>query len=408
VRPFKEVEPMPIVDRFTRARIAISAMPLLFAAGCSGAPEVHPVTDDLALSMVPGNAQRAICGDAPPGEARCHARARVTETGEVQAFASASGLGPADLRSAYAVPSGGAGVTVAIIDAFDDPKAESDLATYRSHYGLPACTTANGCFKKVNQNGLAGPLPKADTGWASEISLDADMVSAVCPACKILLVEANSASLTDLGTAVSTAVRMGAKVVSNSYGGSEGWYIATAEQFFNHPGVAITVSTGDNGYGVEYPASSKYVIAVGGTSLVRSGSARGWTEHAWTGTGSGCSTYVAKPSYQKDTGCARRTVADVSAVADPNTGVAVYDTYGASGWAIFGGTSASAPIVAAILAAAGKASVSNAWPYANAGAWFDVMTGSNGNCGGSYLCTAKVGFDGPTGLGTPNGAIIAR
>src|SRR6185369_14902861 len=181
-----------------------------------------------------------------------------------------------------------------------------------------------------------------------------------CPKCKILLVEANSASMSDLGAAVNTAAALGATVISNSYGGSEdSSATSTDAQYFNHPGIAITVSSGDNGYGVEYPASSAHVIAVGGTSLAKSSSTRGWAEGAWNGAGSGCSKYVAKPSAQKDTGCTKRTVADVSAVADPNTGVAVYDTYGgasagATGWVVYGGTSAAAPIVAAVLAASGK------------------------------------------------------
>ena len=186
----------------------------------------------------------------------------------ITADAAPSGLGPADLQQAYNLPaSGGAGATVAIVDAQDDPNAESDLATYRSQYGLPACTTANGCFKKVDQNGGSN-YPTADAGWAGEISLDVDMVSAACPQCHILLVEANTANMDDLGAAVNRAVTMGAKFVSNSYGGSEDASDTTADsQYFNHPGVAITVSSGDSGYGVEYPAASQYVTAVGGTSL---------------------------------------------------------------------------------------------------------------------------------------------
>ncbi|MGI8881407.1 MAG: S53 family peptidase, partial [Jatrophihabitans sp.] len=265
-----------------------------------------------------------------------------------------SGYGPSDLLGAYKLPaSGGSGATVAIVDAQDDPKAEADLASYRSQYGLPACTTANGCFKKVNQNGQASPLPSADSGWAGEISLDLDMVSAVCPQCHILLVEADQPSMDDLGAAVNTAVSLGAKYVSNSYGGGEDGSENTSDSsYFHHPGVAITASTGDDGNGVSYPASSKYVTAVGGTSLSRNSSTRGWTESAWSGAGSGCSGSVAKPAFQNGvtTGCTKRAEGDVSAVADPNTGVAVYDTYGASGWQVYGGTSASSPIIASVYA----------------------------------------------------------
>jgi hypothetical protein len=326
------------------------------------------------------------------------------------------GFGPADLRSAYSIPlSGGNGKVIAIVDAQDDPSAEADLAVYRSQFGLPPCTTANGCFHKVNQNGAASPLPTADQGWAGEIALDLDMASAACPDCKIVLVEANSTSMTDLGTAELTAVKLGAAVISNSWGGPESSGIASSDAtWFNHPGVAITVSAGDDGYGAEYPATSRYVTAVGGTSLVKSSSARGWSEAAWGstsntngGTGSGCSKYISKPTWQKDTGCAKRTAADVSAVADPNTGVAVYDSYGGGGWLVYGGTSAAAPLVAGILAITGNSSADGSLAYSKPTAFFDVTSGANGSCGGSYLCTAKAGYDGPTGMGTPNGAALS-
>jgi subtilase family serine protease len=326
-----------------------------------------------------------------------------------------SGYGRGDLVSAYNLPSsGGSGQTVAIVDAYDDPNAESDLATYRSTYGLSACTTANGCFKKINQNGGTS-YPTADSGWAGEISLDLDMVSATCPDCHILLVEATSANMDDLGAAVNQAVSQGAKFVSNSYGGNEDGSEGTSDsQYFRHPGVAITASSGDGAYaaGTEYPASSQYVTSVGGTALSRSsGTTRGWTESVWKtssseGAGSGCSQDVAKPSWQKDTGCAKRMVADVSAVADPATGVAVYQTYGGSGWAVYGGTSASAPIIASVYALAGapgSSDVPASYAYAHTGNLYDVTSGNNGSCSPSYYCTATAGYDGPTGLGTPNG-----
>ncbi|MFE0460345.1 putative Ig domain-containing protein [Kitasatospora sp. NPDC058965] len=326
--------------------------------------------------------------------------------------ATPSGFGPSDLQSAYKLPSnGGAGQTVAIVDAQDDPNAESDLATYRSQYGLPACTTANGCFKKIDQNGGTS-YPTADTGWAGEISLDLDMVSAVAPNAHILLVEATSANMGDLGASVNQAVAQGAKYVSNSYGGSEDSTDTSSDsQYFNHPGVAITVSAGDSAYGAEYPAASKYVTSVGGTALKRDSSARGWSESVWStssteGTGSGCSAYDAKPTWQTDTGCSNRTISDVSAVADPATGVAVYQTYGGSGWAVYGGTSASSPIIASVYADAGTPGSSDypaKYPYAHTTALNDVTSGNNGSCSPSYLCTAGTGYDGPTGLGTPNG-----
>ncbi|MCZ0988395.1 S53 family peptidase [Streptomyces diastatochromogenes] len=334
--------------------------------------------------------------------------------------ATPSGYGPSDLQSAYgltsAAASKGSGETIAIVDAYDDPNAEADLAKYRSYYGLSACTTANGCFKKVSQTGSTTSLPSANTGWAEEISLDLDMASAICPNCGILLVEAKSATMANLGTAVNEAVTLGAKYVSNSYGGSESSSDTSYDSsYFNHPGVAITVSAGDSGYGAEYPAASKYVTAVGGTALSKATSTtRGWTETVWKtssteGTGSGCSAYDAKPTWQTDTGCTKRTISDVAAVADPATGVSVYDSYGVTaGWYTFGGTSASSPIIAGVYALAGTPSSSSypaKFPYTVAGtsALNDVTSGNNGTCSTTYLCTAQSGYDGPTGWGTPEG-----
>jgi subtilase family serine protease len=331
---------------------------------------------------------------------------------------SPTGYGPSDLQSAYgltdAASSNGSGETVAIVDAYDDPNAAADLATYRSYYGLPSCTTSNGCFKKVSQTGSTTSLPSADSGWAGEESLDLDMVSATCPNCSILLVEANSASDADLGTAVNEAVRLGAKFVSNSYGGSESSSDTSYDSsYYNHPGVAITASAGDSAYGAEYPAASQYVTAVGGTSLSRDSSSRGWTESVWStssteGTGSGCSAYDPKPSWQTDSGCSMRMIGDVSAVADPATGVSVYDTYQASGWNTYGGTSASSPIIASVYALAGTPSSGSypaQFPYNAAGtsALNDVTSGSNGTCDTDYFCNAGTGYDGPTGWGTPEG-----
>jgi subtilase family serine protease len=246
-------------------------------------------------------------------------------------------------------------------------------------------------------------MPPPSPDWSLEISLDLDMVSAVCPNCHILLVEANTNLNTDLYTAVDTAARLGANAISNSYGGGESSSETSQDVHFNHPGVAITASSGDDGYGVSYPAASRYLTAVGGTSLTRGGGTRGWTESAWSGAGSGCSAYEAKPSWQTDTGCARRTVSDVSAVADPNTGVAVL--FGGL-WFTVGGTSASSPIIASVYALAGNAGSVNAgsYPYSHTSGLFDVTSGTNGTCSPGYLCTGVAGYDGPTGLGTPNGS----
>lgn len=330
-----------------------------------------------------------------------------------QAFgphATPTGFGPADLRSAYKLPStGGAGQTIAIVDAYDNPNAEADLATYRQQFGLPACTTANGCFKKVNQRGAASPLPEASSGWGVEISLDLDMVSAACPDCHIVLVEADTATSANLGAAEDTAAASGASAVSNSYGSDEYNGMDVDARHYQHPGVAILASSGDYGFQpASFPASLPNVIAVGGTSLVKADNARGWTETAWSGAGSGCSAWLPKPAWQHDANCGMRTVADVSAVADPNTGLAVYDTYGLgsqAGWILVGGTSASSPFIAGVIGLAGNGSqLSDASSlYAHADKLFDVVGGSNGYCGDDYLCTGLTGYDAPTGLGTPNG-----
>jgi hypothetical protein len=398
--------------RLTRFAItaAICSLPAGLIPGCSSAAPAESVGqsgDTNALASIVQHPTRDACGPVPTGQMRCHAKIRMDITNN----AAPQGFGPSDLASAYNLPSsGGAGQTVAIVDAQDDPTAEADLAVYRQQYGLPPCTTANGCFKKVNQNGQQGSYPTADAGWAGEISLDLDMVSAICPSCKIILVEANSATTTDLGAGVQAAASLGANAISNSYGGGEdSSNEGSSAEYYNQPGILVTASAGDNGYGAEFPASSEYVLGVGGTSLVNSpGTSRGWTEGAWNGTGSGCSASIGKPSFQSDTGCNMRTVADVSAVADPNTGVAVYVTYGGGGgWNVFGGTSAASPIIAATYALVGKANQPNSFAYANTTAFNDITTGSNGSCSPAYLCTAGVGYDGPTGWGTPNGQALA-
>lgn len=351
-----------------------------------------------------------VCGPASAGKARCFAQLRSDIRGTRAAGAAPSGYGPTDLASAYALPStGGANQTVAVVDAGDDPNAEADMAVYRAAYGLPACTTANGCFSKVNQSGTASPLP-TDYGWAPEISLDLDMVSAVCPGCHILLVEANTPLMNDMGASVDTAVSLGATEVSNSYGAAEQNDMSSVAPDYQHPGVAIVASSGDTGFGVpNFPADLTSVIAVGGTSLSHASNARGWTETAWSSGSSGCSAWVAKPSWQTDPHCPGRTVGDVAAVADPNTGVAVYDTYnGAAGWLVAGGTSAASPIIAGIIALAGNPAryPDASYLYSHVSQLNDVTGGSNvttTDCGGDYLCTGVSGYDGPTGNGTPAG-----
>lgn len=352
---------------------------------------------------------RPVCpGPEADGTARCHAHVITDQRGKPNATTAAIlGYGPVQLRTAYALPSttNGKGQTIAIVDAYNDPNIESDLGVYDSHFGLPACTTANGCFKKVNQTG-GTKYPPNNSSWALEISLDVEIAHAACPNCKILLVEATSNSFSSLLAAEDYAITH-STVVSNSWGGSEFSGETSYDSHFNHIGHPITFSAGDNGYGVSYPASSQYVTAVGGTTLNLSGNTYK-SESVWNLTGSGCSAYEPKPTWQKDSGCIRRTVVDVAADANPATGAAVYDSVpyqGKSGWFEVGGTSLSSPLTASAYALAGNgaSTVDGSYPYSHSSSLHDVTSGSNGSCGGSYLCTGKTGYDGPTGKGTPKG-----
>ncbi|HEX4519090.1 MAG TPA: hypothetical protein VH063_05865 [Gaiellaceae bacterium] len=375
------------------------------------APPATPLLPDPVRDGGHGDWFRHVCA-APGGPAAgCGAQVVSSSAGApaVSKTPPSSAYGPTQLHTAYSLPTtASTPQTIAIVDAYDDPTIESDLAVYDAQYGLPACTTANGCFKKVNQTG--GSTYPAGNSWHLEIALDVETAHEICQNCKILLVEATSNGYTDLGAAVNEAVALGANVVSNSYGGGEFSSETSYEaSYYNHPGVAITASAGDSGYGVEFPAASRYVTAVGGTTLNLNANGTYKSESVWSGTGSGCSAYEPKPSWQTDTGCARRTVVDVSADADPNTGAAVYDSVGTSGgaaWYQVGGTSLAAPLIGAVYALEGNASVNyGSTPYSHAALLHDVTSGTNGKCAAnaSYLCTAIAGFDGPTGLGTPNG-----
>jgi subtilase family serine protease len=326
---------------------------------------------------------------------------------EVRASATTPpGYSPGELQAAYGIPGGlGAGVTVAVVDAYDNPNAEADLAVYRTEFNLPPCTTANGCFRKIDQRG-GSAYPSPDQAWAGEISLDLQMVSAACPLCHILLVEADDSQSGNLDAGVDLAAAH-ARVVSNSWGHAAGPQDSIRNVHFQHPGVTITAAGGDNGYETDYPAADSDVIAVGGTSLHRTGSARGWDESVWhvsdvQGTSSGCSAQP-KPPWQHDRGCPGRTVADVSFDADPITGVALYDSYSSGGWSVFGGTSAGAPFIAGLYALTGATSARALYDPADAVALYDVTSGQTADACASYLCRAGVGYDGPTGNGSPHG-----
>jgi Subtilase family len=390
-------------------------------AGLHDVPGLHAMA---GASRSPARFRRT-CAAPKPGQLACFALLRTDISGlqkvrlrpDDPPVTVPAGYGPASLWSAYNLPSttDGAGETVAIVDAQDDPNAESDMAAYRTYFGLPPCTTADGCFLKTDEYGQTSTLPDPDADWSTEISLDLDMVSAICPLCHIALIEAYSPDASDLGTGVDTAVYAGIKYVSNSYGSEESEDDLADDMYFNHPGAAITVAAGDDGYEVNWPASSPYVTAVGGTSLLEALDTRGWAEIAWTGTGSGCSQVEPKPPWQTDAGCADRTVNDVSADADPSTGVSVYDTYDTTsigfdpGWIDEGGTSEATPIIASVYALAGTPDDNTYpadYPYNDPGGLNDITAGTNspyGPCTPRYLCNAVVGYDGPTGLGTPDG-----
>lgn len=369
-----------------------------------------PTASPLSQAWVAGHTHSArVCATGGKGSAACNAEVLLDNaTGRRVSPFAVSGKTPSDIRSAYGLTgSSSGGRTVAIVDAYGYPNAERDLGVYRSTFGLPACTKANGCLRIINQSG-GTTAPKTNVGWDQEQALDLDAVSAACPDCRIVLVQATSSSLTNLGKAENTAAaQAGVVAISNSYGGGD-LSDRSYGSYYNHPGIAVTASTGDGGYaGASYPASSRYVVAVGGTSLTAdTGTARGWTERAWSGAGSGCTTSNAAPTGQSSsvTHCSGRAIADISAVADPATGLAVYAPTSStkSSWAQYGGTSLSSPIVASVFAQSGQTSgYPSSYLYAATSGLNDVTSGSNGSC--SYWCTAQVGWDGPTGLGTPNG-----
>ncbi len=319
------------------------------------------------------------------------------------------GWGAPALRSAYSIPASppsGNPNTVAVIVAFDYPHAESDMNHYRAQFGLKACTSASGCFTKINQDGETGNYPEQDFGWGVEASLDLQMISTACDTCHIVLVEANRPTDKSLFHAEQAAVDQGATVTNHSFGRMELTGTDSDALHFDHPGVTAVAATGDFGYGpASFPASAPNVIAVGGTSLSRSlTNVRGWTEKAWRFAGSGCSAYFDKPVGQEDTACHGRTVADVSAVA---RGLAIYNTSlprRFRGWLEVDGTSASSPLIAGMIASDGfSGSLQPPTLYALQNSFNDVVRGSNGFCQGSYMCTGVAGYDGPTGIGTPDG-----
>jgi subtilase family serine protease len=374
----------------------------------------------------------AACGAVAPGLSRCHIHLVTDGLGNAHPVtapnhgpfscaypqtATPTCIIPSQLRAAYGITgTGNSGTTVAIVDAYGYPNAEADLAAFRAQFGLGACTKANGCLRIVNQGGSTQYNYASDVGWIVEQAADLDTVSTMCPGCKILLVQAKSANFNDLAAAVHAAAAMGARVISNSYGAPESALSRNIpfETAYNQPGVAVTASTGDSGYGAQFPADSPHVIAVGGTTLNYNGAS--FSETVWAGAGSGCSVFYGEPTWQtpshanmaNNTLCAARMSADVSADADPNTGVLFYMTNPPypTGFYRVGGTSISNQIVAGIFGEKGNAvSYASGLYAAAASAFNDVTSGTNAppSCGGTYFCVAGPGYDGPTGLGTPHG-----
>ncbi|GAC1300239.1 MAG: hypothetical protein NVSMB19_06450 [Vulcanimicrobiaceae bacterium] len=445
----------PIVafgEAMTLVRAAFFFAAIGAVAGCSGSSGLSPVPSHGAVAQ--GSAQRVLqtplgatsieassasgvslesmCEQPlDPERASCFATFR-RESALTALFPDAvNGLTPADLSSLYAYPAPGqqgamgSNQTIAVVVAGDYAAAESDLAVYRTKFGLPPCTVANGCFRKVGAGATltaspigapasvsALPTSPGALGWAAETDIDLDVVSAVCPNCRIVLAEAVTDSIADLSAAVSAGVAANATIVNASYGAPEySGDVQYASIYGNSKNVKVVAAAGDWGYGVYYPASDNNVIAVGGTSLSLVGSTV--TETVWSKSSSGCSGFFTKKDYQTApaSGCQMRNVVDVAAVADPLTGVAVYNStlFGTSGgWAIFGGTSVSAPIVAAMYALSGMTTNEDAGTkrmYAHAAGFLPVTSGSNGTCTPLYLCVAgpTAAYNGPAGLGIPQG-----
>jgi len=330
-----------------------------------------------------------------------------------------SGIFPAAMRAAYGfnkIANQGQGQIIGIVDAYDDPNIESDLGVFDQQFGLPDCTTANGCFKKIYATGTA---PKTNSNWASEISLDVEWSHAIAPQAKIYLIEGADSSNASLYQAVDVAVQNGATVVSMSWGINEYSTEVNDDVHFNVANVTFVAASGDSGHAAYYPASSPYVVGVGGTQLTINSSTGAWeSETAWSGSGGGTSAYETEPSYQaKAQNTGMRGVPDVAYDASPKSGVPVYDTvgiYGLLGWLPVGGTSMAAPEWSALFAitnslrvAAGKTTLNQVqfhlYPDAEKD-YHDITTGSNGSCGAQ--CTAGTGYDFVTRLGSPQANLL--
>ncbi|MEO7202735.1 MAG: peptidase S8 [Candidatus Tumulicola sp.] len=381
---------MPIAAMFAIAACSSNAGTSTLPSG-SGAGASLPAGAHSA-PMFPMSSYHPACSGSRVNQAQCDALVGPAVRPDV------AGITAPEILQAYNLkPTGGKGQIVAIVDAYDNPNAASDLAAYRSYFNIPAAT-----FTKYNQTGQTSNYPAGNSGWGLEEDLDIEMVSVGCPACTIYLVEANSNNNGDLSAAEAEAVKLGATVVSNSYDGGP-----MVRSDFDQPGITYVASAGDAGYGINYPASYDSVVSVGGTVLLTASGKRGYSETIWRSSGAGCSS-EAKPTWQKDPGCTNRTANDVSAVAQE---VAMYDTYSEGGWFTVAGTSISAPLIGGIFGEAGNSTKQNGgkklWTKKAQKHLYPVLVGSDGSCNGSYLCTAGTGqygnYSGPGGWGSPNG-----
>ncbi len=409
--PFKLLVPLVAALVLAACNGRFSAVP-----GTAGESTV-PTQNAGRFQPARGAHMRRVCPDDGTGTMKCLALLRTDIEPQMHpAKGSEPGLHPADFQSAYSLPSGsnGSGQIVAIVDAFDNPDVAKDLKTYRAEFGLPAAK-----FTKYNQKGQTKNYPSRNAYWGVEIDLDVQMVSATCPNCTIYLVEANSGN--DLFKAEAEAVRLGAHIISNSWGGTCSGSCGSLDSYFNSTGVLYLAASGDRGYGTIFPSLLGSVVSIGGTTLrADKKTKRGWTESVWggknggQGTGGGCST-ASKPSWQHDPGCSGRTANDVSAAGDPYAGgAAEYDTYGYGGWIVVGGTSESSPLSAGIYGLAGNAQTQTAgkkfWVLTRKQRAKDlwvISSGADGPCKPTYLCTAGTHeyktYSGPAGWGTPNG-----
>jgi len=397
-----------------RLVVAVGAIVLVAAV-----PAAQAVAGAHARARGAVHVKRACAVPTSAGEAACYALVRTDAGGRpLVSTALPKGYGPAQFHTGYDLPTTtGTPQTIAIVDAFAEPNIVSDLNTYDATYGLPkfklcANLAQHDCLAVLNQNGKKKPRPATNGGWGLEIALDVETAHEICQNCRINLYESNNESFKSLETSVDTAAAQGADVISNSYGNFG--HDCAPNAAYHHPGIAVTVSAGDDGFGVSCPAVMNTVVAVGGTRLNLDRSNHYLSESVWAGSGSGCSTKNTARPWQTDEStwgaiaCGTgRGMNDVAADASPATGAAVYDTFGFGGWVTVGGTSVSSPLIAGVYALAGNAS-SFAYParsvYLAPGSdLHDVTTGNDGACTHLLQCHAGAGFDLPTGVGTPKG-----